>query len=39
MVENAWLEYEQEKKRIAETAETAEEYERLLGQVVDRLGI
>ena len=36
---NIWLEYEAEKKKIAETAQSAEEYERRIKELVDRLGL
>jgi len=36
---NVWIEYEKEKKIIAETAQSAEEYERRLKELVDRLGL
>lgn len=34
-----WERYEQEKKRIAWTAKSAEEYERLMKELAKRLGV
>jgi hypothetical protein len=39
MVENNWHTYESEKKKIAEIAQSADEYQRMINELCDRLGI
>ena len=39
VVNNRWIEYEEEKLKIYRKAETQEEYDKLINELVDRLGI
>ncbi len=38
-INNPWHEYEREKKRIAEIAQSSEEYQRLINELCEKLGL
>lgn len=39
MERERWLEYEAEKQKIIEVAQTPEEYSRMIKELIERLGI